>query len=166
MKKLLLGGFISLLLSFGSVAIAVTPAANTEASTPLPSSNVDGVDVPFEVLDYVQMKYQGYAVTGASRTGSGYQLRANNSDVPSGGKTIYLSYDSKWHLLNDRQVNAPVYQQPQSNYQQYQQPQQESRGPSQPRPIDRNEGRQPEPEDDDDEGEEIEVPRNRHPRDY
>jgi len=82
------------------------PASNMEPTT------IDGVPVPYEVLVYAQVVYQGYAVTQARETtwngSKAYQLRIDNDSNPHDANGMYLLYDVEWKLIDNKPLNAPL----------------------------------------------------------
>jgi hypothetical protein len=118
MKKLLLFGvLLSLVILSNSIKAGSQQVDKTNASVveavvfEMPDSVIDGIPVPHEILMYVQMEYQGYAVTKANKVtqGSGtfYQLLVDNDDQPYNGLVIYLLYDTNWQLVSE-QKTLPV----------------------------------------------------------
>ncbi len=84
----------------------------TETTKPVyPLSYIDDIGVPFEVLDYAQMKYQGFAVTQARKSyyqgQSAYRLRVDRDSSPDDYDSIHLYYDMNWKLLGEERMVAP-----------------------------------------------------------
>lgn len=113
--------FIICTLLLGTVFISTPAQANapeTASTVPhkLPSSMIDGIEVPFEVLDYAQMKYQGYAVTQVRKVYRGneqvYRLRVDRDDIPDDYDSIILLYSLKWKLIGDEKMVAPAATRP------------------------------------------------------
>src|SRR5690349_4276364 len=86
MKRLILLATTISVIGLGHSALAneQPPAAPEDAplASTAPSSVIDGVEIPYGVLNTIQMDYQGYAVTKAQK-----QTR--------GGNTFYLLQVSK-----------------------------------------------------------------------
>lgn len=165
MKLAILAGLTIGLLSLSGVALADKHAANgqlppTNPSTRRLSSTIDDIDIPFDVLNYIQTEYMGHTVTQARRiTRNGqqaYQLRVDRDDVANDNDSFYLIYDSNWKLISGKekvQSSPPPPQQPK--------PKEQRQG------SDRHERSDRESSDDDDHNEEQvqEEPRNRRGRD-
>jgi hypothetical protein len=116
MKKLLVIGIFSIIFGATNLVTALTPQANPETvpiqyATEMPPTIIDDVAIPYDVLMYAQMKYQGYAVTQAGIvTINGtqtYRLRVDRDSNPSDFDSIYLLYDMNWQLLGDQKTVAP-----------------------------------------------------------
>jgi hypothetical protein len=116
MKKLLVIGFFSTIFGATNLVTAQTPQANPETVpiqyvTEMPPTIIDDVAIPYDVLMYAQMKYQGYAVTQAGiviiNGTQTYRLRVDRDSNPSDFDSIYLLYDMKWQLLGDQKTIAP-----------------------------------------------------------
>jgi hypothetical protein len=112
MKLAILAGLTIGLLSLSGVALADKHAANgqlppTNPSTRRLSSTIDDIDVPFDVLNYIQTEYIGHTVTQARRiTRNGqqaYQLRVDRDDVANDNDSFYLIYDSNWKLISGKE---------------------------------------------------------------
>lgn len=113
MKKL----FATLLtvgtLFFAASAQATAPQTQEEfnATANPPASMIDGIEVPYNVLEYAQMKYQGHAVTQVQRVYRGseqvYRLRVDRDDIPDDFNSIMLFYNLKWKLIGDEKMIAP-----------------------------------------------------------
>lgn len=111
MKKLLLAGILAITLLMTTPTRANTAETATVTPHKLPSSMIDGIDVPYEVLEYAQMKYQGHAVTKVERTYRGseqvYRLRVDRDDIPDDYNSIILLYTLKWKLIGEEMMVAP-----------------------------------------------------------
>jgi hypothetical protein len=81
-------------------------------ATEMPPTYIDGVPVPYEILVYAQVVYQGYAVTQAEETTfsgkKAYQLRIDNDSNPHDSNGMYLLYDSSWELIDKKPLYAPL----------------------------------------------------------
>jgi hypothetical protein len=118
--------------SFGNVAIAYSPdlftpitesiteSKDTDTSTVAPvvppSSTIDGVDVPYEVLEYAQLEYQGHAIDKVTKINRGgqemYRLRVAPSSAAQDYECIFLLYGIDWKLIADEKVAPPVIPRP------------------------------------------------------
>ncbi len=144
MKKVLIVGVLIGTLLFAASANANTPETAIVTPHKPPPSMIDGIEIPYEVLEYAQLKYQGYAVTQASRTFHGgqavYQLRVDRDDIPDDYDSIILLYDMKWKLIADERMVAPPqrYLHIDSRQEVRQQPEHPHITESQEEPTDRN----------------------------
>ena len=73
----------------------------------------DDVSVPYEILMYAQVAYQGYAVTDAIKISwagqEAYQLRIDNDSDPNDSNGMYLIYGMEWKLITERALyQAPA----------------------------------------------------------
>lgn len=116
MKKILLPIAIIAVLGLGGRVLANTPESTPNASTGMPSSVINSIEVPYNVLDYAQMKHQGYAVTHATRsTYRGeqvYRLHVDNDDILYDDDYILLIFDLNWKLMNEQKTRVQVRQKP------------------------------------------------------
>lgn len=116
MKKMIVSGLLVAVLTVGSFAIAegqeVTRTEAPPTNTKYVLTNtITGIDVPMEVLDYVQYQYIGHAVTKAEkivRNGQDlYRLRVDRDDLANDYKSIILLYDMKWKLVGEEKLTPP-----------------------------------------------------------
>jgi hypothetical protein len=125
MKKQVLSFLTVSVLAFGSTAL-VTAQSSTgqtnQESQPVSSvtrdmlvSVIDGIEVPFEVVEYAQVEYQGHAIIKAEKTRRGgqevYQLTVSRDTAVNPGD-IYLIYDMNWELIDDAKVPEPPKPEP------------------------------------------------------
>lgn len=117
MKKLVIAGVMVTLLGVTSAATAQTPQPNPvdveiHMASDMPTTLIGNIEVPYEILMYAQMKYQGYAVTQASKGFHGgievYRLRVDRDSDPSDYDSFYLLYDMQWQLVGEDKAIAPV----------------------------------------------------------
>lgn len=117
MRKLITTGLVIATLGFSSNALANTPDKPTGAITAssaatMPASIINDISVPYEVLTYAQLQYEGSAVTKVEkvvRDGKEiYRLRVDKDDLSDDYNSIFLVYDSKWLLLGEERGTAPV----------------------------------------------------------
>lgn len=84
--------------------------ATMQASFDMGSTLINGIDVPFEVLMYAQLEYQGHAVTYAEKvTWNGqaaYRLRVDRDIYRDDYDSFYLYFDMGWNLLRDEKLQA------------------------------------------------------------
>lgn len=113
MKLLVTSVLAIVALGLSSPAVATTPAAN-ELPAVEPKgimAFIDGIAVPFKVHMSIQLKYQGHAVTEAKVVDyngeKAYRLRVDRDDIPDDYNSIYLYYDMKWQLLDDKKITPP-----------------------------------------------------------
>ena len=109
MKKLIVFGGVLLVVSLSQT---VTVESQENDAPPvqapvreLPSSVINNIKVPYEVLMNAQLEYQGYAVTKAAKVThkgrSAYRLTVDRDDQPYNNQVIYLLYDMNWQLLGE-----------------------------------------------------------------
>lgn len=170
MLKLVVFALITTVLSMANPSVANTPENTKVASHKLPSSTINGIEVPYEVLEYAQNKYQGHAVTQALkgfRNGQPvYQLRVDDDDNLYDDDCIYLFYDMKWKLLDDKKAFVPKQAAPVPKREE---PKPENTPPveTKPAPPAEVKPQPPAPEDNEDDEEiieeepDIEIPRRR-----
>lgn len=100
-----------------SVAGAQQPQPDTEFKMSQMTSTLDGIDIPHAVLDYVQLTYEGHAVTKAERTvmngREAYRLRVDRDDVANDYVSFTLLFDNKWQLFGKEELVAPPPPKPQ-----------------------------------------------------
>jgi hypothetical protein len=116
-KKLIAISLTLIFIGVSSNALANTPGTTTVGQTPtsvtptLPSSMIDNIEVPFDVLNYIQTEHQGYAATQVSKISRDgkqlYRLRVDRDSVPDDYDSIYLLYDMEWKLLGEEKMMAP-----------------------------------------------------------
>jgi hypothetical protein len=115
MKKLLIFGILFLLIGLRPIGVDSQSADNNSSPSPNPVSTwqppasvIDNISVPYDVLSYVQMEYQGYAVTQVRKITRGgmqaYQLTADRDDQPYNDQVIYLYFDMNWQLIGDEKA--------------------------------------------------------------
>ncbi|MBA3758348.1 hypothetical protein H0X10_01825 [Candidatus Saccharibacteria bacterium] len=118
MKILLTGGLLVAVLSVSSFAVVSgEQSPSTANDTKLSdgrvlTNNIDGIDVPLEVLEYVQFEYPGHAVTKAEKTNRNgaqvYRIRADRDDMINDYESTILLYDLKWKLIGNEKPIAPA----------------------------------------------------------
>lgn len=113
MKNVIAGLIFVATLALSSNVVAEAPQTQlVVAPSKPPSSVIDGIEVPYEVLEYAQMQNQGYAVTKvvrSSRDGKpAYQLRVDNDDQLYDDNCIFLWYGMDWKLLGESKANALI----------------------------------------------------------
>jgi hypothetical protein len=66
----------------------------------LPTTFINDLEIPHEILEYVQLKHQGYAVTHATQlTRNGlrfYELRVDRGTGYNSHESIYMYFDADW----------------------------------------------------------------------
>lgn len=116
MKLFLVSILTITLFGLGSIA----KADNRVPSGQLPPTNpntrrlvstIDGIDVPYDVLNYIQTEYMGHTVTQANkieRDGrQAYRLRVDRDDLANDYESFYLIYDSSWKLISGKEKIQP-----------------------------------------------------------
>lgn len=118
MRKLITTGLVIATLGVSGNAVANTPPdkptgliTGSSAAT-MPASIINNISVPYEVLMYAQLQYEGSAVTQVDkikRDGKElYRLRVDKDDVADDYNSVYLIYDMKWLLVGEEKSKAPV----------------------------------------------------------
>lgn len=117
MRRLITVGLAAITLAVANVTVLHSvgaqsdPGASPPAAAPheMPVSFIDDIAIPYDVLDYVHMTYQGHAVIHAHKMRRGgqevYRLQIASDEKSS--QSIYLFYDMNWQLLGDEPVAAP-----------------------------------------------------------
>lgn len=111
MPKLLQISVISLLVATG-VALMSGSTAHAEPKTGPTGATIDNIVVPYEVLIYAQLEYQGHAVTKATKVVENgqelYRLKVDRDDDEfSDTELIHLLYDKKWELVDQKKMKLP-----------------------------------------------------------
>ena len=121
MKKLLTASiitaaFFAVVLSDPSVVSAQEAQPATQFKMSEMVSTVDGIQIPHAVLDYVQLTYDGHAVTEAERTvmngREAYRLRVDRDDLANDYASFTLLFDAKWQLFGKEELTPPPKPQP------------------------------------------------------
>lgn len=116
MKRLLAASIIATASMVAVIAIpsnvaAQQPQPDTQFKMSQMTSTLDGIDIPHAVLDYVQLTYEGHAVTKAERTimngREAYRLRVDRDDLANDYKSFTLLFDGKWQLFGKEELVAP-----------------------------------------------------------
>lgn len=117
-KKLAILTIAVLGTSFGGMSVVNGQQGGVE-STPVQStfttanmtSVIDDIEIPYEVLEYVQLTYDGHAVTKAEkviRNGQDvYKLRVDRDDQINDNESIALLYSMTWKLIGNERAEAP-----------------------------------------------------------
>lgn len=111
MKKLILViAFISM-ISFGFTARAGAEETSESQPDNFMATDMDGILVPYEVITYAQMEYQGRAITRVSQVTSHgiqlYKLRVDHDDKLNDYDSIFLLYDKDWKLIEEEKMSLP-----------------------------------------------------------
>ncbi len=117
MRRLVAGSIIAgfaVLSSFtlvGGQSDPVSPPVQVRTTPGSLSNMIDEVDVPWEILEYIQMKYEGHAVTKADRVTRGtselYRLRVDRDDIATDYESIAVLFDMKWRLIGEEKYATP-----------------------------------------------------------
>lgn len=116
MKKLIVTILSVAVLGITGTAVAESAPSPTATGGSLTTETVNDIAIPTDVLISVQTKYQGYAVTQASRTTRdgkpAYSLRVDPNDITTDYDGFYLLYDMSWKLLGEEKMAPPPAPQP------------------------------------------------------
>lgn len=160
--KLILIGFATLVMTLGGFG-TTSPPTEPSTSEPtvttgtLPSVFISDIEVPYEVVMYVQDTYQGLAVISVEKTSRGgqevYRLRVDRDDNPTSyEESFYLLYTLDWKLIGDEKALPPPPPLPQPTPEP--EPQPATEPAPQPEPEGGRGGGMPPPEEDTGGGEE------------
>jgi hypothetical protein len=77
------------------------------------SSTIDGIEIPQELLEYIQYYFEGHAVTKAEKIRRGgqelYRLRVDRDDVLNDYSSFLLVFDLEWKFLQfEKQAPPPA----------------------------------------------------------
>ena len=105
---------VMVLSSFSLVtgqADPVTPPTQVRTTPGTLTNMIDNIDVPWEILEYIQMKYEGHAVTKADKIRRGnselYRLRVDRDDQINDYDSIAVLFDMKWRLVGEEKYASP-----------------------------------------------------------
>lgn len=118
MRKLIAASLMVLTLTVTSTVLASpsTPPATVPpqqtTATNMPSSNVDNIEVPYDVWIYAQTQYQGMAITHANKITRGnkqaYRVRLDHDSTSEDfNSSMYLFYDANWQLIAEEKAFTP-----------------------------------------------------------
>lgn len=117
MRRLVAGSVVTgfvVLSSFtlvGGQSDPVTPPVQVRTTQGTLTNMIGEVDVPWEILEYIQMKYEGHAVTKADKITRGtselYRLRVDRDDVATDYESIAVLFDMKWRLIGEEKYATP-----------------------------------------------------------
>lgn len=83
-----------------------------EPATEMELTYIDDVAVPYSVLVYAQVVYQGYAITQAEEIiingEKVYKLRIDNDSNPNDNDGLYLIYNMEWKLIDKHSLYSPA----------------------------------------------------------
>lgn len=103
--------FGSMRLVSGQQASLESPAITPEFTMSGVTSVIDGIEIPQEVLEYVQLTYDGHAVTKAEKTARDgqdvYRLRVDRDDVLNDYSSFSLIFSKEWKLLGREKAEVP-----------------------------------------------------------
>lgn len=110
---LVISGFTlgSMRLVNGQQANLESPPVTPEFTMSGITNVIDGIEVPQEVLEYVQLTYDGHAVTKAQRTvrdgQNVYRLRVDRDDLQNDYSSFSLIFSTDWKLLGRERAEVP-----------------------------------------------------------
>ena len=118
MKKFAILAFVLLGTTFGGIQIANGQQADLQSTEVQPefrtgnlSSMIDDIEVPYDVLEYVQLTYDGHAVTKAERVVRNgeqlYKLRVDRDDQLTDYNSIALLFTMDWKLIGTERAATP-----------------------------------------------------------
>lgn len=111
MKLQITLAFVVSMLGLGGTVSAAPATDEVKPAQSYLSTVIDNVPVPYEVLTYAQMKYQGHAVTEVKQISLSnrqvYQLRVDGDDILKDYTGIHLIYDTGWNLLDKKELTPP-----------------------------------------------------------
>jgi hypothetical protein len=117
MKRIFIGGLITVLMVIGSFSVVggqtepISPPTEVRTTPGRLTNMIDDIDVPWEILEFVQMKYEGMAVTKAEkikRNGTEiYRLRVDRDDIPTDYESLAVLFDMQWKFLGDEKYASP-----------------------------------------------------------
>lgn len=104
--------------TFGSMRLVNGQQASLESPQVTPefkmsgiTNVIDGIEIPQEVLEYVQLTYDGHAVTKAEKTVRDgqevYRLRVDRDDVINDHSSFSLLFSKDWKLLGRERAEVP-----------------------------------------------------------
>lgn len=117
MKKFVIVSVVAAVFIMGSVSMvggqepAIVPPEKVNATPGMLTNMIDDVNVPWEILEYVQMKYEGHAVTKAEKINhfgkEVYKLRVDRDSEATDFVSIALLFDMQWKLVGEEKYVAP-----------------------------------------------------------
>ena len=117
MKKIVFGSLVTVVVVVSSLSVVrgerdpVTPPTAVRTTPGMLTNMIDGIDVPWEILEYIQMKYEGYAVTKADKIKRGnselYRLRVDRDDQPGDYDSLAVLFDMQWKLVGEEKYASP-----------------------------------------------------------
>lgn len=119
MKHLLITAITLPAFVFGGMHMAGAQTANTNVAPPpateigksKQTATVDDINIPYEIIFYIEEKYPGHAVTQAAKvTHDGkeaFRLRIDRDDVSSDYEGYYLLFSTKWALVSEQKITEP-----------------------------------------------------------
>lgn len=119
MKRLLITTLTLSAFLFGGMHIAgaqtstanVAPPPETEIGKSNQTATVDDINIPYEIIFFIEEKYPGHAVTQASKVShegkEAFRLRIDRDDVSSDYEGFYLLFNAKWSFISDQKITEP-----------------------------------------------------------
>jgi hypothetical protein len=117
MKKFVFGSLVATVLTVSSLSVvggqepAIVPPTEVNTTPGMLTNMIDDINVPWEILEYVQMKYEGHAVTKAekiNRFGKElYKLRVDRDSEATDYDSIALLFDMQWKLVGEEKYAMP-----------------------------------------------------------
>lgn len=112
MKRYVL--FLTGLCIFGFTTIAGAqekPSGQLPPTTPVSSavgSTIDDINIPFDVINFIQTEHMSYTVTQAKKVTyqgkNAYNLKIDNDDTANNGGEFFLLYSDSWLLMGKNLV--------------------------------------------------------------
>jgi hypothetical protein len=105
-------GFINLDTVNADPTLESQISTDYKPATEMGPTFIDDVPVPYNVLVYAQVVYQGFAVTQAEEITiygkKAYRLRVDNDSNPNYSKGFYLIYDENWKIIEKKPLINPA----------------------------------------------------------
>jgi hypothetical protein len=97
--------------------IPASESKNPTRQTPIPTSTIDSIDVPYTVLEYAQITYQGRAIDRVKKSIRNnqeiYIVRVSPDTSAEDTDCIFLAYDMQWKLLGEEKSLPPEFRETQ-----------------------------------------------------
>ncbi len=119
MRRLLVTAITASTFLFGGMHIvdaqtatnAVAPPPATEIGKSNQTATVDDINIPYEIIFFIEEKYPGHAVMQASKVihngSAAYRLRIDRDDIVRPNEGTLLLFDANWAFVSDQKLIAP-----------------------------------------------------------
>lgn len=116
MRRILAATLVTLAITLSTPAVSGAPKGDESIKLDtLPKTGavitIDNIQIPEEILMYVQLKYQGFSVVKAEKSvrngGEIYRLRVDNDDQMKDGEGFYLIFDQGWRQIGEEKAVPP-----------------------------------------------------------